>query len=472
MKNNKRKYSIADLAKLVAQAENEGNPNVRNAKKFLMGLNDMKRGSKGSKTKARLGLDMDEDESTPLLNNRWQTVSDEYLSTFPEKGLPPMNGINSSEYMNTLSNEVANYRQQLDAKDKRLTDLSQQQINDYNNSIINRKRSGKWNIPKQTMGESGLTTDVSPQQIIDKFGVDKLNEIGITNLDNWDKKNTDVLTKYMYANPDKYKVLKQDGIFGLDHLNSFESSNKTLSHKNFNSSKKITPTPAPKLRDNIGDEPYTSRGIARGRLNNKSKQKNNPNLATGIFQGAAMLGDFANQMLAIGDTEAPSKAAIIPRARLNKNMDTSSYDNAAARALRTQNMIAGNNPNQAVGSAMRGSILGDYLKGRGEINTASNNYRSQMENREAQMNASINAQNAGIMNNLYSAQNQFANNKRMAKANAMSGLLGNTQLMAQDYRQMGFDRNVKYPALSKMYGSPQSNKFVDDAVPQTNFWGR
>lgn len=192
----------------------------------------------------------------------------------------------------------------------------------------------------------------------------------------------------------------------------------------------------------------------------KEEFKNNPNLATGIFQGAAMIGDFANQMSAIKDMKEPNKVALAPQARLNKNMDTSAYRNDANRAFRTQNMIANNAPNQSVGNAMRGNIMGQYLNSLGQVNTAANNYRSQMENQEAGLNASINIQNAGIMNDFYSAKNQFANNKRMAKANAFSGLLGNAQLMTKDYRQQAFDKNVRYPMMSK-WASAQSQAFLN-----------
>jgi len=231
----------------------------------------------------------------------------------------------------------------------------------------------------------------------------------------------------------------------------------------------------------VDDIPFNTKEIAEGvpgfneKLASNSKTKvgrllsKNPNLATGIFQGAAMLGDFANQMSAINSMEEPSKVALAPQARLNKNMDTSAYRNDANRAFRTQNMIANNAPNQSVANAMRGNIMGQHLNSLGQVNTAANNYRSQMENQEAGLNASINMQNAGIMNDFYSAKNQFANNKRMAKANAFSGLMGNAQLMTKDYRQQAFDKK-KYGLLASAYGNNQSNAYMDKL--QQDFFGR
>jgi hypothetical protein len=145
-------------------------------------------------------------------------------------------------------------------------------------------------------------------------------------------------------------------------------------------------------------------------------------------------------------------------------MDTSSYVGDVNRQFRTANMISGQNPNTGVGNAVRGNLLSQYMQGRGQINTQANNYRSQMENQEAQMNNVVNGQNSRMLNDLYSAQNQFGNNKRMAKANNLTNLLTGTQLMAKDYRQQSFDKNIRMPMIGAGYHQ-QTNSFMNTFNP-------
>lgn len=183
----------------------------------------------------------------------------------------------------------------------------------------------------------------------------------------------------------------------------------------------------------------------------------NPNVQTGIGQGAAMLGDYINQISAINKMKSPNQAALAPKVKLDKNMDTSSYKREALKALRTGQKQAGMTGNSNVANAVRGDLLSRYLDAMGNINTESNNYKMQAGNQEAGINAQIAAQNAGILNDLYAAQNQFWNNRIGARQRALSGLFANSQLMAKDYRDMNFEKNVKLPLINKGFSNQTVN---------------
>ena len=126
-------------------------------------------------------------------------------------------------------------------------------------------------------------------------------------------------------------------------------------------------------------------------------------------------------------------------------------------------MQANQSGNTNVSNAVRSDLLGAYFDQLGKINSAENNYRMQMENSESQQNAAISAQNAMILNELYAAQNQFANNKTMAKANALSGLLTKGQMMVKDYRDQQFDRNVRLPLMRGAFNQ-QSSQYTDNLI--------
>lgn len=180
---------------------------------------------------------------------------------------------------------------------------------------------------------------------------------------------------------------------------------------------------------------------------------------TGIAQGVSILGDFINQRSAINQMEEPKQAAFVPRVTLNKNMDTSAYRRQAVEALRTGYKQTKDLPSN-VSASVRGNLLGSYLGAVGDINTQANNYRSQMENQEAGMNQQSSAQNAMILNDLYNRQNMFRNQRVAAKANAWSGLLGKSMMMAQDYNKQAFQKNVMLPALTSSY-SKQTLNYLD-----------
>ena len=193
----------------------------------------------------------------------------------------------------------------------------------------------------------------------------------------------------------------------------------------------------------------------------------NPNVQAGIGQGLGMLGDYINQIGAINRTDQPDRVATVPKVRLNKNMDTSDLKRQAVRALRASQMQANQSGNTNVSNAVRSDLLGAYFDQLGKINSAENNYRMQMENSESQQNAAISAQNAMILNELYATQNQFANNKTMAKANALSGLLTKGQMMVKDYRDQQFDRNVRLPLMSA-FANQQSRDYMNQYLPE--YW--
>ncbi len=139
--------------------------------------------------------------------------------------------------------------------------------------------------------------------------------------------------------------------------------------------------------------------------------------------------EYAAQNYAISNMDAPEAPVYQTNVTLDKNLDTGASRNAVERIIRTRTLNAERNaPNSQALLSEYGRATSAGIEALNQINQDASNYRQQMANAEASINANINRMNTYLGNDYLQRTNEFNNNRTAARANAISDLITKIKL--------------------------------------------
>jgi len=143
---------------------------------------------------------------------------------------------------------------------------------------------------------------------------------------------------------------------------------------------------------------------------------------------------------AINKLKAPDAPILTPNVKLNKTLDVSSQINASERAKLGADAFADRNfadPQTSIPIRQQNKV--DDINRKGELFGAQINYRTQVGNQEAGMNAEITNQNVRSSNRFRDSLTDFRNNQIAARSNTNTQALDSLQLGMRDMKEDNMD---------------------------------
>lgn len=188
-------------------------------------------------------------------------------------------------------------------------------------------------------------------------------------------------------------------------------------------------SPIPGMRTTLATAPTrTSEGASSNLLTDWMNSNKLGAAGNTILNGI----DYFSKLGAIRQMQEPPKPISIPQTWLNKTLNTGAERNAMLRNRISQERSADKVTDSQVSAALKQKAGVAYLNQLSGVYDKEANYRTQMGNQEAYMNAGVRAQNVAQQNNYNMALNEFTNNKIGARQNALSSLLTNTSGVIRD----------------------------------------
>jgi len=143
---------------------------------------------------------------------------------------------------------------------------------------------------------------------------------------------------------------------------------------------------------------------------------------------------------AINKLKAPDAPILTPNVKLNKTLDVSSQINASERAKLGADAFADRNfADNQTSMSLRQQNKVDDINRKGELFGAQTNYRTQVGNQEAGMNAEITNQNVRSSNRFRDSLTDFRNNQIAARSNTNTQALDSLQLGMRDMKEDNMD---------------------------------
>ena len=177
---------------------------------------------------------------------------------------------------------------------------------------------------------------------------------------------------------------------------------------------------------------------------------------------ATTIADFISQRVATNKMAPPPTPLLASRVKLNKTMDTSSASRNIGRSTRTQSLAADKLRDSQVAAGLK-TYLGrqaqtSYL----DLLNQSENYKTQTQNMEAQMNQQIDFGNTQLLNQHNQSLVDFRNARRASLRGSTSDLLGKVQMISRDQKLDERDAVAQSLTLSTL--NSEERAFLENLI--------